>query len=1146
MKFQTHAESKASLIEIQKYIWILLFIWTSVILGLLIWNLWQNHQNTMQIAIAEARANLNKDKAFRYWATSHGGVYVPVDEQTPPNPYLGNVPERDIDLPSGIKMTMMNPAYMVRQMNEQFVDMFGVRGHITSLKPLNPINAPDDWERSSLLSFERNNDESLMFTEINGDPYLRLMQPMITKEGCLKCHEHQGYKVGDVRGGVGIALPLASLLKIEHQENLSHLLTFGLLWLLGAAGLGKGGQSLNQRVRERNFAVIKMHEAHQQLQQERSIFLSGSVVVCKWKNKENLPVEYISANVKDFLGYKIEDFLQQDFFYADIIHPIDKIRVIDEIQKFSQEEIERFQHKPYRIVSLNRDVIWVLGHTSVVRDDKGRITHYIGYLVDITELKKAEELLRATDEKYRLLFENALEGIFQIAPNGQLISANPSLAAIFGFDSKDRMIQHIKSIEQSLIKPEDWDTLKKLAEKKAGIKHFEIKALRQDNTAIWIALNAQSVKDEKGTTIYYEGFVEDITDNRKAEQELKETKERLQTVMNSINALIYIADMESYELLFVNAYGLKVWGKDIVGQKCWKVIQGMEKPCSFCTNAKLINKKANNDNGTQWEFQSSANQRWYSITDRAIQWVDQRIVRMAVAMDITERKKAERMIVESEANARAIMESTSNIMILIDQNYCVLDTNEAHAKRLGLRREDLIGKSLEEFLPIEVAEQRKVLLGKVFQTGQPYVYEDSRAGYWNEIAIYPVWNSDGMIDRVAVFVQDATERKKAESQTQQIKKLEGLRRMAGAIAHHYNNLIAVVMGNLEMVIEDLSDDLPSNNELTEAINAARRASNIGGMMLDYLGQNIYQRELVNLVEICRSFLKDFQINLPKNIILETDLVDFDLVVNANSLKIKQVLENLLINAIESMADQGGIISIGLKKMAPSHINSQYIWPLDFSPKDIEFACLRIADQGGGIPENSFEKLFDPFYSSKFTGRGLGLPLALGIVKAHDGCISVESKLNQGSLFQVFLPLKTGAVIDSKVCPQKKNDAQWKNITILLVDDETAVREMGMKMLNRLGINVLEAKDGIDALNIFKAHQSEIKCVICDLTMPKMNGWETMEAIRKINLDVPIIIASGYDRIHVMEGARSGAPHAILSKPYSLAGLKDVLANALDH
>src|SRR5512141_1032194 len=201
--------------------------------------------------------------------------------------------------------------------------------------------------------------------------------------------------------------------------------------------------------------------------------------------------------------------------------------------------------------------------------------------------------------------------------------------------------------------------------------------------------------------------------------------------------------------------------------------------------------------------------------------------------------------------------------------------------------------------------------------------------------------------------------------------------------------------------------------------------------------------------------------------------------------------------------------------------------------------------GSGIADENIERLFDPFFASKFTGRGLGLSVVLGIAQSHGGAVTVETAPGRGSTFRVFLPLSAERVIR-----QPDQAAQSPEIdgggTVLLVDDEPMVRKVGEGALMSLGFAVLLAKDGVEAVEVFRQHRDEVRCILCDLTMPRMNGWETLLALRKLAPGLPVILASGYDKAHVMAGDHPELPQAFLSKPYQLQGLRDAIGRALAH
>lgn len=213
------------------------FIW-SVLVGIsLLWDLYQENESVLEMATVTTRANIRKDIGFRKWVASHGGVYVSPTGHTPPNPYL-NVPDRDVVTTTGKALTLMNPAYVLREMQANFPDNYGTKSRITSLNPLNPTNAPDEWEAKALRILEQGSQEFIEMQKIDGQPYLRMMEPFFVEEGCLKCHAHQGYKVGDVRGGIGSSVPLARFLMHRGEHSRNMLLSYGAIWLIGLAALG--------------------------------------------------------------------------------------------------------------------------------------------------------------------------------------------------------------------------------------------------------------------------------------------------------------------------------------------------------------------------------------------------------------------------------------------------------------------------------------------------------------------------------------------------------------------------------------------------------------------------------------------------------------------------------------------------------------------------------------------------------------------------------------------------------------------------------------------------------------------------------------------------------------------------------------------
>jgi len=217
------------------------------------------------MALEAARINFDKDLLYRRWSAIHGGVYVPVTPETPPNPYLEHAAERDITTPSGRQLTLMNPAYMTRQVYTFSQKESAIRGHLTSLKPLRPENRADPWEVQALKSFEQAKFEASTIEDLEGQPYLRLMRPFRTEKGCLKCHAQQGYQEGDIRGGISVSIPLAPLYALQKRTTFTISLGHGLLWLVGLVGIGLGRRRLTAAWHQKERTETALRRSNHQL-----------------------------------------------------------------------------------------------------------------------------------------------------------------------------------------------------------------------------------------------------------------------------------------------------------------------------------------------------------------------------------------------------------------------------------------------------------------------------------------------------------------------------------------------------------------------------------------------------------------------------------------------------------------------------------------------------------------------------------------------------------------------------------------------------------------------------------------------------------------------------------------------------------------
>ncbi len=394
-------KSRSTILE--TYSWVLALAWTIIIGGLLGAGIWQTRQIQRQMARNEALANYNKDLSLKLWGAAHGGVYVPVTEKTPTNPYLSHIPERDIKTPGGKALTLMNPAYILRQTMEEYTNLYGVRGHIKSLKHFRPETAPDEWEKSALKKFEGGVKEVTEFTGINGKPHFRFMSPLITKKTCLKCHGHQGYKVGDVRGGISVSVPMAPYIAYQRKQTTMYVISFSLLWLLGLGGIAIGTRRMRHRIKEREQAEVALRVSEERL--AIAVEVSGAGVY-----DHNVPLgpeTYHSERWANIIGYKPEELPPADDFMhwlSDIIHPDDYPRAEKVYADFIEGRIPKYQ---VEIRMKHKSGKWIFVQSlskAVERDESGRAKRIVGVMLDITDQKLMQRQLIQSEKLASLGF----------------------------------------------------------------------------------------------------------------------------------------------------------------------------------------------------------------------------------------------------------------------------------------------------------------------------------------------------------------------------------------------------------------------------------------------------------------------------------------------------------------------------------------------------------------------------------------------------------------------------------------------------------------------------------------------------------------------------------------------------------------------
>lgn len=409
--------------KLTRYAGAVVVVWTTIIAVSLFWSFYQQERQTREAARIQAQIAFEKDIVYRRWNAGHGGVYAPISETNQPNPYLAFLPNRDLTTVSGQRLTLINPAYMTRQIHELEESTSGTRGHITSLKPIRPENGPDEWERKALDAFEQGTDEVASMELLDDGLYFRLMRPFITEQRCLKCHAQQGYTEGDIRGGISVSIPMAPLVAIGRQHTFAIVLAHGVLWLVGLVGICLGARRIRQRVRERDQAEDRLLESeskHRRMIEN----LHGSHFL--YTKSLDGALVYASPSLMSVLGYS------QDEFRSHFQRHLTEDSINDKAEEHFKLTAKGRQQPSFEVEVIHKNGgVRRLELSEVpVLDAEGNAVEVHGIAQDITGRKRAEEEQLALERQVQ--HAQKLEGLGVLA-SGIAHDFNNILAAVLGY-----------------------------------------------------------------------------------------------------------------------------------------------------------------------------------------------------------------------------------------------------------------------------------------------------------------------------------------------------------------------------------------------------------------------------------------------------------------------------------------------------------------------------------------------------------------------------------------------------------------------------------------------------------------------------------------------------------------------------------------
>ena len=776
------------------------------------------------------------------------------------------------------------------------------------------------------------------------------------------------------------------------------------------------------------------------------------------------------------------------------------------------------------------------------------VPHVLAMLRDISEWKAAQEDLRANEERYRTLFGSANDSILIVDPElPGVVDCNAKALEIFGC-TREQMLGLLPSQELSPPVQPDGNNSEEEAARRRGLalqgqpQFYEWRHLRADGTPFDTEVSFSRL-NLKGKDLLM-AITRDISDRKSALAAMKESEERFRLIFQTSPDAITINRYDDTTYIDVNEGFSRVTGyqrEEVIGRTTselgiWqgedarmKLRAGLEQ-CGFIDNLEA-------------EFRHKDGEVGLGLLSARTIKLGGIEHLLTVTRSITKWKADQEALQKSEARYRLLVENAPLGILSINADGVLEDANSKALEILGSPSFDELCKD-EALNPERGGGANKV--GADFQrcleTGQGGVFERAHSSHWGKdlwlrYLLQPIRNPTGEIQGVQAIIEDITDGRKMEAQLRQAQKMEAVGTLAGGIAHDFNNILMGIQGYTSLMLMDAGPGEEAHDALKCIEQAVQSGSDLTRQLLGFARGGKYEAKATDLNELIKRSSQMFG-RAKKEIHIHRKFQKDLWAVEVDQGQIEQVLLNLFVNAWQAMPEGGE-----LYLETNNHVMSQEdIRPLHATAG--RYVRFTVTDTGVGMERQTMERIFEPFFTTKDMGRGTGLGLAsaYGIVKNHGGFINVYSEPGTGATFSVYLPATDKAVVTEKKAPESMVKGTE---SILLVDDEGMIIEVGTKMLTRFGYKVITARSGGEALEIYRAEHERIDLVVLDMIMPDMSGGETFKHLKAIKPDVKVLLSSGYSINGQAKDILDQGCRGFIQKPFSMRELSQRIRSALE-
>lgn len=879
--------------------------------------------------------------------------------------------------------------------------------------------------------------------------------------------------------------------------------------------LGEAFNQLLSQLEEREDALKKQLDFSQTLMDTIPLPVfykdtDGVYLGCNKAFEENC-----GLSREDLVGKTVFDVIRPDL--AEVNHQAD-------LETIRRKGSYQYESNVIGLDGTVKDFLFFKAYLPMVGGESGGI---ICTMLDITDRKRAEAELGAQKEFAENLLQNSAVPTFVMNTDHRIISWNRACEALTGasydavIGSEDPWSVFFptrRPLLADLLIDKDLNALDRYY-----TRYFHSSLIPdgvqaegwfRDQTGQhhYLSINAAPILDRDGTTIAVIETLEDITGRKEAEESQEKIRRQLQLILDAAGEGVYGVDLDG-KVTFANPAALKMVGltkDELLGRNPHALIHHTRKdgtpyPADQCPVFATFRDGKAHQVSDEVFWRKNGTMIPVEYVSTPILEGDDLVGVVVLFKDTSERKLAEEQLLKL---SQAIMQSPVAIVIT-DRQGQIEFANPMFTEISGYDASEVIGRTPRmlkaENTSAEIYHNLwgTITSGRVW-SGELHNRQKNGDYFWVHSTISPIRGGSGEISHFMSFMEDISERKKLEEQLRQSQKMEAVGQLAGGVAHDFNNILTVIIGFGEMLHQKIAGNDPRRGDLDQILNAADRAAQLTHSLLAFSRKQVMMFQQVELNGLAQKHLQFLDRIIGEDVTLRTAFTPVALNVLADMGQLEQVLMNLAANARDAMPG-GGELCISTDAV---RLDREFYLQHGYgNPGD--YALITIADTGSGMSAEVVEKIFEPFFTTKAPGRGTGLGLSIvyGIIKQHGGYITIDSQLGRGTTFYIYLPM-----VEARREPLHKKAVavpDGGSETILVVEDDPAVRQLSESVLTTFGYRVILAESGAEALALFKAHRDRISLALVDLIMPKMNGKELCEALKRESPNLKVLFQSGY-------------------------------------